>query len=454
MPAIAQVAAYFRDPNSYLQECRARFGPVFTLRWPAMPPMVYFTEVEPIAEVFRASPDVLQGGRSNALLDFLTGPHSVARLDGHRHRNRRRELTSPFCRLGPDFAATMATNALRAFRGTSGRQVSFRELSRALTLRNLVDCTLGFGQLHTDRLRGLVQTFMDDSLHPVMAAAWICMDGKALRKAMTRWLAPASRLPGLRWLPFASLAHTVRSLDELLYEAIAAARQREGDLDLLSVLVASETYDGDEAVRDELMTMLVAGHETTATTMDWFVVETFSRPEVLARVQQEVREIVGDGVGDAAMVRRMPYLRAVINEVLRLHPPVPGVGRYVAQPTTIGGVDLPVGAGVSPCITLLHRNPDVWPDPLSFRPERFLGTTIERGTFIPFGGGTRTCLGKAFGLFQLEVVLATMLARFDVRPGPWPKAKTAQRGTFTGVDHDVDVSLVRRERSLLACKCA
>ena len=144
------------------------------------------------------------------------------------------------------------------------------------------------------------------------------------------------------------------------------------------------------------------------------------------------------------MVRQMPYLRAVINEVLRLHPPVPGVGRYVAKPTTIGGVDLPVGVGVSPCITLLHRNPDVWPDPLSFRPERFLDTTIERGTFIPFGGGTRTCLGKAFGLFQLEIVLATMLARFDLHPAPWPKTKTAQRGTFTGVDHDVDVSLAAR----------
>ena len=322
-----------------------------------MPPMVYFTEAEPIAEVFRASPDVLQGGRSNALLDFLTGPHSVARLDGCPHRHRRRELTSPFCRLGPDFAATMAANAIRAFRDTSRRTVSFRELSRALTLRNLVDCTLGIGRQHTDRLRGLVRRFMDDSLHPVMAAAWLCMDGKALRKAMTRWLAPASTLPGLRWLPFASLARTVQELDGLLYEAIDAARQREGDLDLLSVLTASETYAGDEAIRDELMTMLVAGHETTATTMDWFLVETFSHPEVLARVQQEVRDVLGEGACDASMTGRMPYLRAVINEVLRLHPPVPGVGRYVAKPTTIGGVDLPVGAGVSPCITLLHRNP-------------------------------------------------------------------------------------------------
>jgi len=339
----------------------------------------------------------------------------------------------------------MANNALRAFRGTSRRTVSFRELTRALTLRNLVDCTLGIGRQHTDSLRGLVRTFMHDSLHPVMAAAWICLDGKALRRAMTRLLVPASALPGLRWLPFASLARTLRELDELLYEAIDAARRREGDRDLLSVLITSETYGSDEAIRDELMTMLVAGHETTATTMDWFLVETFSHPEVLARVQLEVREVVGEGVCDASMIRRMPYLRAVINEVLRLHPPVPGVGRYVARPTQIGGIELPIGAGVSPCITLLHRNPDVWPDPLAFRPERFVGTTIERGTFIPFGGGSRTCLGKAFGLFQLEVVLATLLARFDVRPAPWPRARTAQRGTFTGVSHEVDVSLVPRD---------
>ena len=439
-PALVQVARYFRDPIGFLERCRARFGPTFTLRWPGMPPMVYFSELGSIAEVFGAPSEVLQAGRSNAVLDFVTGPRSVARLDGAAHRKRRRDLASPFCRLGPHFASTMTRNAMLAAERARAGVASFCGLSQALSLRNLVDCMLGMDSGLAARLRELVQNFMRESLDAVTATMWMMFPGVPLRRAMVRWLAPLASQPGLRCVPFVGLAETIRELDEVLYRAIAEARRRPaGDGDLLSLLVAQ--HERDEDLRDELMAILVAGHETTSTSMDWFMVEVLSRPELLGRLREEVDGVVGDGVVDASMVGRMPLLRATIHEVLRLRPPVPSVGRLVVEDTEIAGVALPAGVVVSPCIALLHRDPMVWSDPNVFSPERFLEGSIQRGSFIPFGGGTRTCLGKPFGLFQLSIVLATLLGRYDLRASEWPVGRVAQRGLFTGVDHGVDVTI-------------
>lgn len=442
-PALVQVARYFYDPIGYLEDCRARFGPTFTLRWPGMPPLVYFSELASVTEAFAASPRVLQAGRSNAVLDFVTGPRSVARLDGAAHRKRRRDLASPFCRLGPHFATTMTRNAVLAAERARGGVVSFSELSQALSLRNLVDCMLGLDSGLAARLRELVQRFMRESLDAVTATMWMLFPGVPLRRTMVRWLAPWASQAGLRRVPFVALAETIRELDAVLYQAIAEARRRPaGANDLLGLLVAQHEHDED--LRDELMAILVAGHETTSTSMDWFMVEVLSRPDLLRRLREEIDGVVGDGVCDAGMVGRMPLLRATIQEVLRLRPPVPSVGRLVVKDTAIAGVRLPAGVVVSPCIALLHRDPTVWSEPHRFSPERFSEGPIRKGSFIPFGGGTRTCLGKPFGLFQLTIVLATLLGRFELRGADWPAARVAQRGLFTGVDHGVDLTITPR----------
>jgi len=405
--------------------------------------MIYFSELASIAEVFGASADALQAGRSNAVLDFVTGPRSVARLDGVVHRGRRRQLASPFCRLAPHFAATMTRNTLAAIEQASGSMVSFSTLTQTLSLQNLVDCMLGLDSGLSSRLRELVERFMRESLDAVTATMWMLFPGVPLRRAMVRWLAPLASRPGLRLLPMVGLAETIRELDAVLYRAIAEARQRpEGDNDLLSLLVAQ--HERDEDLRDELMAILVAGHETTSTTMDWFMVEVLARPELFRRIRDEVDQAIGGGVCEGSMAGKMPLLRATIQEVLRLHPPVPSVGRYVARPVEVGGVRLPVGTVASPCIALLHRDPSLWREPLAFRPERFLEGAIRKGSFIPFGGGSRTCLGKPFGLFQLTAVLATLVGRCELECVDWRETRTAQRGLFTGVDHPLPLRLTPR----------
>lgn len=447
-PAIVQVARYMRDPIGFVARCREQYGPTFTLRWPGMPPMVYFTEPQPIRAIFKASPQVLCAGRSNSVLDFIAGPRSVARLDGHDHKQRRRGMVSPFTRLGPCYAEAMAANTLTLFRRASGQACSFQQLSQSLSLRNLIHCALGIeAPDRADRLHDLMLTFMRDSLNPVMAAMWMMLPGVALRKQLVLRLAPLAGHRAGPAIPFVALADSIRQLDDLLREEIVAARRELANserVDVLNLLVGMHEQLGDEDLRDELMAILVAGHETTSTTMDWFMVAALSQPSVLGRLRAEVDRVVGRGPVCVQMLPQLEYLTAVIHECLRLYPPVPAVGRFVARDLEIGGVSLPAGVIVSASIALLHRDPTVWSDPLEFRPERFLDGSASKGQLISFGGGTRTCLGKPFALFQLQVVLATLLSNFELTPGEWPAAKTVQRGLFTGVAHPLLMSVRAR----------
>lgn len=449
-PAILQIADYLRDPVAHVQRCRERFGPVFTMRWPNTPTMVYFAEPRAICEIFRAPPEDLRGGRANAVLDFVAGPQSVARLDGCPHRKRRRQEMPPFARV-EGYAGPMSDNTLQVLGEIGPEPVSFSEISQDLALRNLIRCTLGFEDAErAAQVHAHVLELMRGALNPVMATLWTAMDGVKLRETLVRRLAPLAGLGLSGVVPFVGLAQTVRELDALIYEELAVRRAkyaRGGEPeDVLGILVNGVDDDGepmmsDGALRDEMMSVLVGGHETASTMMDWFVVEAFSRPEVLRRLREEVDAVVGQGPVTAAMLPHMPYLEAVIDECLRLHPPVPAVGRYVARETTIAGVRLPEGVVASPSILLLHRDPKLWGDPEVFRPERFLDGSVPQGCFIPFGGGTRICLGRTFALFQLKVVLATLISRFELAPRDWTESRLVQRGLFTGVSHPVLVEV-------------
>jgi len=199
--------------------------------------------------------------------------------------------------------------------------------------------------------------------------------------------------------------------DTLIYEEIRR-RRRAPDLeerdDVLSLLLQARHEDGspmsDRELRDELMTLLTAGHETTATSLAWALEALARHPRVLTRLRQEVVEAGGDA-----------HLDAVIKETLRLRPVIGLVLRRLKEPMEIGGRLLPAGANVAPCIYLLHRRPDVYPNPRAFRPERFLERPAGTYTWIPFGGGVRRCLGASFAQFEMKVVLREVVSRFDLR---------------------------------------
>jgi cytochrome P450 len=213
--------------------------------------------------------------------------------------------------------------------------------------------------------------------------------------------------PGARG-PWARLAAARREADELIYEQI---RLRRADAwagertDVLSLLLAARDEDGeplsDEELRDQLMTLLVAGHETTATAMAWTLERIVRHPDVLERL-----------TGDPADA----YLDAVIKETLRLRPVVPAVARKLMVPMQFGGWNLPAGVNIAPSIYLLHRRPDLYPDPTAFQPERFLESQPGTYEWIPFGGGVRRCLGASFALMEMRVVLGMIVRSVRLKP--------------------------------------
>lgn len=446
-PALIQIGRYLADPVGHLERCRERYGPVFTLRWPGRPPTVYFTELSAIREIFAAPTDVLRAGESNAVLDFIAGPRSVARLDGDDHKQRRRALVTPFMRL-ESYAAVMSDHTVDVLRAAGPRPVDFRSLSQSLSLQNLITCALGVHEPRAARhLHDLIVTYIHDSLNPVMAMAWVALPGVALRKRLVRHLGPLAGRRVIGRLPFVRLATTIDQLDHHLHNLIQQARQAsENDPqgDVLSLLIDHAAHLPDDDLRDEMMALLVAGHETTSTTMDWFFVEVLRRPAVYDRLRAEIDDVVGTDVVTAAHLSRLPYLRATIQECLRLRAPVPAIGRYVGSDTQIAGVSLREGLVASLSISGLQRDPAVWVDPERFNPDRFMDGSSDRTAQIPFGGGARSCVGKHFALFQLQVVLATMLARFTFTPGQWPVSRQVQRGLFTGVSHPVDLTIAER----------
>jgi cytochrome P450 len=267
----------------------------------------------------------------------------------------------------------------------------------------------------------------------------------ALRDALGRLIAfvtgPAAVLlfvPSLQrdrgpLTPGRRFARLRSEVDALILAEISRRRTDvlAGREDVLSMLVEARDEDGlpmsDAELRDEMITLLLAGHETTATSLAWAFHRILARPDVLARLREELARVVGAGPVEPDHVSALEYLDAVVKETARLNPVVPNVGRRLQTPTRIGGHLLPAGAVAAPCIYLTHRRPDVWPEPHRFAPERFLGVRPSPYAFFPFGGGVRRCIGAAFATYEMKLVLAQVLSRVELRAAPGYRVHLVRR---------------------------
>jgi cytochrome P450 len=237
--------------------------------------------------------------------------------------------------------------------------------------------------------------------------------------------------------PWAAFQRELRRTDALIYQQIARRRRAKeagGDRreDVLSMLLDAVDEEGqsmsDKELRDELMTLLAAGHETTATQLCWMFEQLLASPRVKARVEDELSEVTGGGPVRASHIPNLKYLDATVKEVLRLRPVIPGVARFLRAPMTVLGYELPVGTIVAPYITLTHRRPDIYPDPEELRPERFLDKKLDPYAWFPFGGGTRRCLGMAFAMYELKVVTATLLSGVSLKLARRAPGRVTLRG--------------------------
>lgn len=451
-PAL-QTFRCLRAPFAFLEGCAERYGRCFTVRFVRQPPFVMMNDPDVIKEIFAAPSDLVRGGEGNAAHEFALGRNSLFRLDGRRHERERKLLMPPF--HGERMASYLDRILFvtdRAFdRVQVGETFSAHRMMQSITLDGFIECIFGIAPgPRQERYRALLQAYVHEGSKAYVALlVMLFRQGTDLRAALVDRAAPlGDRVGG--GLPIARLARCIRDLDALLYEDIAARRAAPaGDgTDVMSLLVAARDEQGngltDEELHDEMLTLLIAGHETTATALAFAFAKVLESPEILARIRGELARVVGSRPLTPDRLRELTYVDATIKEVLRLYGPASGFARRLAKPMRLGAFDLPENTTVSASTYLLHRDPAIWKDPLRLDPERFLHRRARPSEYVPFGGGARTCLGMAFALFMTKAVLCRAIMRTELALGEGPAAELALRGLIFGPSNEVPLVLKSR----------
>jgi cytochrome P450 len=395
----------------FLDACRRRYGDVVTMSTAFDSKFVMVFDPDLLKKVFQAPPDRLRAGEANALLGQILGERSVLVLDGAEHLRQRKLMLPPF--HGKRLKAYEDT-----MRAAADRAIDSWEIGEPFTM-----------------LPAMQQVTLDVIMH----AVWGLEEGphaEELKRRVRAVIEPLSRRFGVVVLALSGgrfgdrkavqrFEQRRRELDEMIYEEIAqrrAATDLEAREDVFSMLLGARDEDGapmtDEELRDELVTLLVAGHETTATGLAWAFDLLLRNP----RVMQRLKDTLAEG--------EETYLDAVVKEALRLRPVIPGIGRVVrGEPFELGGYTVPPGTEINPSIGVIHRRGDRYPKPGEFRPERFLEENPpDTYTWVPFGGGTRRCLGASFALLEMKVVIKRVLERTELRPVGRKPEKVERRG--------------------------
>jgi cytochrome P450 len=398
LPAAVQTVLFLALRNSTVPRWRRRYGDVFSIHIAPAGPGVVLSKPEHIREVFAGPADTFHAGEGNAILGPIMGEHSVLLLDEDAHRISRKKVMSAFhgeaMRGWGDVVEDLAADNVASW--PVGVPFAVHPHMNDISLEVILRIVFGVtDEARMTEMRPLLQRLV--KIGPTIFLGWMY---------------PRLERVG-PWRRFAQLKARV---DDLIYAEIRE-RRAVADLtdrrDVLSKLLAADPTQGDAELRDHLITLLLAGHETTASTLAWTFHDLARRPQLLARVQRAADE------GDHA------YLEATVKEAMRLRPVIGEVARRLNKPVRVAGYDLPAGVVVFPSIQLVQMREDVFPDAEQFRPERFLEGNPPPATWIPFGGGLRRCLGASLAMVEAEAVLKTVLQRADLAPGgPAERAKT------------------------------
>ena len=413
LPAVIQTFGLLRFRHGFIPALKRRYGDVFTIKMlPAGRQLVVFHQPEQVKEIFAGDPEIFHAGKGNAILGPVMGEHSLLLVDSTQHRRARKMLMPAFGNRAMRGYDGMMVRISRAEVSSWNTGVGFRSLDRmnALTLEVILQVVFGVtDETHLARLRPLVQRVV--TISPLVFLGY--------------------GYPALqRFGPWKRTVGNIAALDDAIYDEIAD-RRRAADLaersDVLSQLLRvrdDETGEGltDEELRDQLVTLLLAGHETTATALAWTLHELGKHPEAQARARE------------AALAGDNDHLEAVLKEGMRLHPVIPMVVRFLMKPATIGGHELPAGTNVAASIILAHEDERNHRDASAFRPERFVDGEVAANTWIPFGGGVRRCIGAGFSLMEGVAVLREVLTAYDVSlPDGEAESETIQVRNITSV---------------------
>jgi cytochrome P450 len=393
-PSPVQTLAWWARPVPFMERCRARYGKRFTIRLLQTPPFVMLSDPDEVKQLFTAPPEVLHPGEGARILEPVVGKNSVILLDEGDHLEQRKLMLPAFHGEKMERLSDLMTQVAeeQAASWPHGEPIELHPRLQALTLEVILRAVFGLdaGE-RLDALRG------------------------RLTEILALGSGPAGMFPVLQrdlggltfWNRFVRLREEA---DALIFELIDERRAEEADRDdVLSMLVGARHEDGTpmshQELRDELMTLLVAGHETTASELAWAFERLAREPRVLRRLTDSL-----ESDDDS-------YLTATTQETLRRRPVLPNAApRLVKQPVEVGGWSYPPGVCLIANTYLIHHDPEIYADPYAFRPERFLDEAPGTYTWIPFGGGRRRCLGASFAMMEMKLVLRAVLGRNEIRP--------------------------------------
>lgn len=422
-PSFWQLLHWIANPVNYMETTAERYGDLFTAKVGAkLNHLVFVSNPQSIQQILTNDRKQFTApGEMNKMLSTLVGDTSLIMLDGERHKQRRQLLMPPFhgermraygeliCRLTQQVMEQVPRH----------RPFLARPAMQAISLQVIMEAVFGMteGERY-ERLKQVLASMLEMFRSPMMASVLF------FEFLQQDWG---------QWSPWGKFCHNRAQVDALLYAEIAERRAHPDSnrTDILSLLMSAQDEAGeslsDGELRDELMLLLFAGHETTATAMAWGLYWTHHFPEVRQKIREELATL-GDAP-DSAAIARLPYLTAVCQETLRLYPVAMLTFPRVAQePVELAGESIEPGTILMGCIYLLHQREDIYPQHSQFRPERFLERQFSPYEFMPFGGGARRCIGEALALFEMKLVLATILSHYDLALADSRLEKPQRRG--------------------------
>jgi cytochrome P450 family 110 len=436
MSPLVQLYNWVLRPLQFMDDCEKKYGDCFTAQMGKdADPLVVVSHPEAVAYLF-TNIDEFDVGCTNKSVQYVVGNYSTLLLDGEPHRQRRKLLLPPFhgdrMRNYGQVIVETAEQATKSWQ--PGKPYAMMPVMTDITFEVIMSAVFGLesGDRYQE-LKKLLQSFLTMSVSPAIYAI-----------GFFSFLVKSNA----KWSPVGIFMQWRAQVDELIFAEIADRRAHfdPSKTDILTLLLSVKDEQGeglsDQELRDELITMLVAGHDSSAATIAWALYHIATHPEVQDKL---IAEIDAADV-DPVQVSRLPYLNAVCNESLRLRAAGPTVmQRLTKKDITIRGYDIPANTLIAPCLYLTHHRADVYPNPRSFQPERFLDRQYSTSEFYPFGGANRYCIGSAFAQFEMKLVIATILRQYRLTLAqPYP-IKAVRRGVNVAPDQGVKVTVTVRQ---------
>ncbi|MGB3191143.1 MAG: cytochrome P450 [Limnoraphis sp.] len=419
-PRVLRMMKFVARPLDYLEDYYRRYGDFIRIGKSATP-LVYVNHPAAIEKIFTAGSEQFRTGNAGGVLLFLLGDNSVLMVDGERHERQRKLLMPPFhgerlktynqliCEITKEVMSQVKI----------GQPFRVRTLMQDITLRVILKAVFGLteGERY-EQLRHLLSAMMESIGSPLAA---------------TLMFFPSLRQDWGEWSPWGRFLRYKQQADEMIYAEIRERKQKndfDGD-DILTLLMSARDETGkpmnETELRDELVTLLIAGHETTASSLTWALYWTHYLPEFKDKLCFELANL-GENP-HLSEIARLPYLTAVCNETLRIYPVTLTSGvRVLKKPLELGGYSFETGTVLFPCTYLVHQREDIYPEPKKFKPERFLQRQFSPYEFFPFGGGHRRCIGSAMATLEMKIALATILSDWQLKLPHHKAYKPVRRG--------------------------